>query len=309
MKTKLNFISLFLFIAQLISATVATAQTNSDPTQSVCVGPQPYHVAVAVPPLPAPVVYTWSISGGGTISSGQGTNDIIVDWTTVGGPFTLSVYTTAAGCQGLPQSVLVTVVAAPVGPTLLAKTPDVPSFCSGAYANVSATFNPGTGGVGGVDEFRYRTDGGAWASYTPGAPILTAGVTTSIEIEGRRTVTAGLGCTATPWANLATWNISAALTVTVTIAADPNPVCAGASVTFTATPVNGGLTPIYAWRVNGATQVGQTSSTFSYVPVNGDIVECDVTSSDVCGVPKPATSNTITMVVNPIPTTSPIFHN
>lgn len=307
MKTKLNFISLFLLLALLVSASVANAQ-NQNLTQTVCISNQPYNVDPSAIPG---ATYNWSITPGvsGTNWTINGTgNAITIDWI-LAGVYTLQVYTSAAGCDGPPVQVQVTVIPQPVGPTLLAKDPNVASFCSGAYANVSATFNPGTGGVGGVDEFEYRTDGGAWITYVAGAPISTTGVTTSIEIQGRRNVTTTTGCTPTPWVTLATWNISAALPVSVNIVADPNPVCAGASVTFTATPVNGGLTPVYAWRVNGATQVGQTASTFTYVPLNGDLVECDVTSSDVCGTPKPATSNVITVVVKPIPTTSPIWHN
>lgn len=35
--------------------------------------------------------YTWTLSGGGTIVSGQGTISVSIDWATVGGPYTLSV--------------------------------------------------------------------------------------------------------------------------------------------------------------------------------------------------------------------------
>jgi uncharacterized protein (TIGR02145 family) len=87
--------------------------------------------------------------------------------------------------------------------------------------------------------------------------------------------------------------------VTVSVAASQNPVCAGTSVTFTATPVNGGTTPAYQWKVNGV-NVGANNPLFTYAPINGDAVSCELLSSQtVCVTNNPATSNTITMTVNP----------
>jgi hypothetical protein len=77
-----------------------------------------------------------------------------------------------------------------------------------------------------------------------------------------------------------------------------NPTCSGTSVTFTATPTNGGTAPTYQWQVNGAN--AGTGSTFTTSTLaNGDVVKCIMTSnlSGVTG--SPATSNTITMTVNP----------
>jgi hypothetical protein len=90
------------------------------------------------------------------------------------------------------------------------------------------------------------------------------------------------------------------LPVSVTISASANPVCSGTSVTYTATPVNGGTTPAYQWKVNG-TNVGTNSSTYTYTPSNGDAVTCVMTSNATCATDNPATSNTITMEVNPLP--------
>jgi hypothetical protein len=89
-------------------------------------------------------------------------------------------------------------------------------------------------------------------------------------------------------------------TVNVTIAASQNNVCAGTSVTFTATPVNGGSNPTYQWKVNGF-NAGTDSPVFTYSPNNGDVVQCILTSSyTVCTSNNPASSNTIVMTVNPV---------
>jgi hypothetical protein len=88
------------------------------------------------------------------------------------------------------------------------------------------------------------------------------------------------------------------LPVSILIAASTNPVCTGTSVTFTATLTNGGTTPAYQWKKNG-TNVGTNSSTYTYTPVNNDAVTCILTSNLTCTTDNPATSNTITMTVNP----------
>lgn len=92
-------------------------------------------------------------------------------------------------------------------------------------------------------------------------------------------------------------NITAAVSIT---ASPVGGVCAGTSVTFTATPVNGGSGPAYQWTVNGSV-VGTNSATYSYVPKAGDAVACTMTSNEACATGSPATSNTITEIVNALP--------
>ncbi len=88
--------------------------------------------------------------------------------------------------------------------------------------------------------------------------------------------------------------------VNVSITASGNNLCAGTPVTFTATPVNGGATPTYQWRVNES-NAGTDSPVFTYTPSNGDMVICILTSSIVeCITNNPATSNSVTMTVSPL---------
>ena len=86
------------------------------------------------------------------------------------------------------------------------------------------------------------------------------------------------------------------LPASLTITTLTNPFCSGSSVTFTATPVNGGSAPFYQWKVNG-TSLGTNSPGFTYTPANGDVVSCELTSNASCiSGANPVTSNLITMV-------------
>ena len=91
------------------------------------------------------------------------------------------------------------------------------------------------------------------------------------------------------------------LAPSVTIVPSNNPICDGDNVTFGATNVNGGNTPIYQWQINGV-NTGPNSNTFSSSSLaDGDIVTCIMTSSYQCPSPNPVTSNAITMSVHPRP--------
>jgi len=70
--------------------------------------------------------------------------------------------------------------------------------------------------------------------------------------------------------------------VGVSISASPSgSVCPGTTVTYTATPTNGGTAPSYQWKVNG-TNVGTDSNIFSYEPADGDEISCVLTSNSPC---------------------------
>ena len=86
-------------------------------------------------------------------------------------------------------------------------------------------------------------------------------------------------------------------TAGVSISASPSGAqLSGTTITFTATPVNGG-SPSYQWKVNGG-NVGTNSNTYaSSSLVTGDAVLCVMTSTVVHVSGNPATSNTITMII------------
>ncbi len=103
--------------------------------------------------------------------------------------------------------------------------------------------------------------------------------------------------------NALTFNVSATTPTSVSIAASPgSTICASQSVTFTATPVNGGAAPTYEWFINGISQgAPAASNTFTTTTLtNGQSVTCRMFSNALnCPLPKVPYSSAITMTVNP----------
>src|SRR5205085_9535352 len=81
----------------------------------------------------------------------------------------------------------------------------------------------------------------------------------------------------------------------VTITASTTSICDGTSVTFTATPTNGGSNPSYQWQVNGVDK-GTDSDKFTTTALkDGDVVTVIMTSDLACVSTPTATSNPITI--------------
>jgi len=90
-------------------------------------------------------------------------------------------------------------------------------------------------------------------------------------------------------------NTSVLPSVTITTLRDT--ICAGADITFEATPVNGGGTPTWQWQVNGIA-AGQNTSTFGTNTLNdGDEVKVIMTSDAACASTPTAVSNIIPVTV------------
>jgi len=126
-------------------------------------------------------------------------------------------------------------------------------------------------------------------------PTITGATTAA---SGTYSVTATVnGCTSPAGTTTATVNPD--LPASANIGASATTICSGTSVTFTATPTNGGTAPVYQWKKNG-TNVGSNNPTYTdNTLINGNVITCALISNATpCLTGSPATSNTITMTVN-----------
>ena len=95
-----------------------------------------------------------------------------------------------------------------------------------------------------------------------------------------------------------TETVTPTVTPSVSLAANPSgSIVAGTSVTFTATPTNGGAGPAYQWKKNG-TNVGTNSTTYTDAALaNNDLISCVLTANNACQSAATANSNSITETV------------
>lgn len=270
-------------VAMILTATVTNAQPyNQNPTQSVCTGIQPYYIDPV-----AGASYYWSISGGGAIVSGNTTNSITVDWTTPGGPYTLSVYTSANGCDGPVQSVLVTVTLSPTATI---------SYGSGFICTSASP----------VSVTQTGTTGGTYTATPAGLTInaTTGQINPATSTPGTYTVYYTIAGTAYCAQYVAPTTVTIASAPSATIAYAGSPYCTTASpVSVTLTGTTGGT---YSATPTGLTINPSTGVITPATSLPGNYtVQYTIAASGGCA----AATTTYPVVINQAPTTSPIWHN
>ena len=233
---------------------------------------------------------TFSCPDGGLSLAANGTVDRSL---TNAGTYTVTnTVAAAAGCGVVTSTASITV-----------DTTTTPS--------VSIAVNNNTICVGGTATFTATpTNGGATPSYQwqinrvnagTGNPFVTSSLSNNDTVSCIITSSYHCSSPATATSNDIVETVNANLAVSVSIAADVTTICAGATVTFTASPVNGGGSPSYQWKVNG-TNAGTNNAVFATSSLaNNDNVTVVLTSSLTgCVTGNPATSNAVGITVNPI---------
>ncbi|HVW98785.1 MAG TPA: gliding motility-associated C-terminal domain-containing protein [Mucilaginibacter sp.] len=151
-----------------------------------------------------------------------------------------------------------------------------------------ADFDPGATGASAV-------------SYTSSDPSVATIVAGKVHIIGAGTavITASDGTSTYPQP----LTVAPAAIPAVTISPQSADDCPGATVTFTATPVNGGSQPHYQWRVNGQPSGTDNPVFASNSLTNGDKITCTLNSSLPCVSSASVTSSEATFVLDaPVPT-------
>lgn len=87
--------------------------------------------------------------------------------------------------------------------------------------------------------------------------------------------------------------------VSVTVSPTGVTQCSEVSTVFTATPTNGGMSPIYKWYKNTTMVQSGSTNTYTYSPTSNDIIYCQLTSDITCAVMNPSVSNICSITINP----------
>jgi len=280
-------------ITAAVTAAVTPSVSISTPITTVCAGASVTFTAVPTNGGTTPS-YQWKVNNvnAGTnsttftttaLTNGQVVTCVMTSNATCASP-------TAATSTGITMTVNTTVT-----PTVyIAITSGSNPTCTGASVTFTAT--PVNGGTTPSYQWKVGTTNVGTNSNTYTTTALTNGQVVTCVMTSNATCASPT--TATSTGITMTVNTTVAPTVSIAITSGSNPTCTGASVTFTATPVNGGTTPSYQWKV-GTTNVGTNSNTYTTTALtNGQVVTCVMTSNTTCASPTTATSAGITMTVN-----------
>jgi uncharacterized protein YjdB len=200
--------------------------------------------------------------------------------------------TTGAGCtrmMGDAAAITITPLSTPVV-SMTATTSD--TVCAGTSVTYTAT-----GGNGGTTP-TYTWSVGTSAVGTGTTYTYTPADGDNVSV----TFTSSAACPSVSSVSASkTMMVMPNLTPSVAISVGPNDtVCQGSAAGFTAVVVNGGTAPTYTWVVGGGIVAGATSSSYTYVPTNGQTVVCRVNSNYACPSTNNVSSNTITMRIDSV---------
>ena len=94
----------------------------------------------------------------------------------------------------------------------------------------------------------------------------------------------------------------------VSLARTKSKICAGESVTFTATPTNGGDQPLYTWLRNGIAIAGAAEAVLTLDDLQDkDTIQVQLTTSNRCAETKTALSSKLTQTVYALPVIEFLF--
>ena len=283
-------------VVQVNSSFPASVNITAFPAGPICQGTP---VTFTATPTNGGASPTYQWYNGATLITGATSSTYTSSSLNNGDVITVQM-TSSLGCA-TPKPVTsnaITMVVNPVAPAgvTIAASPSG-TICAGTPVTFTAT--PTNGGA--TPSYQWKVNGSnvGTNSSTYSSSTLANGDQVTVNMTSNAACVTGSPATS----NIITMSVNTPLSVSVAVSASPGTsICSGTSVTFTATPTNGGATPTYMWLLNGL-PTGTTSSTYtSSTLVNGDFVSVVMTSSLSCVSGNPASSMPITMTVNSIPT-------
>jgi hypothetical protein len=270
MKTKATFLkSILLIILSANSLGVWAQPTTTDPDHA-CINSTEDYWVIDTPGS----TYNWVLSGGGTITEGQGSSAIRINWTSLG-TFNLSVTETLSGttnCSGAPVSLNIIVDPLPV-PTATANTP----FTGGDLNLI--------GGPDGMASYSWTGPNGFTSAVQN--PVIT-GVTDAAAGTYTLSVTNAAGCTASTTVDVTinSVNLPTAVANTPCVGGDLNLVGGPSGmVSYSWTGPNGFTSSVQNPTIAGVTAAAEGTYTLTVTNSTGGTASVSV---DVIINPLPA---------------------
>jgi uncharacterized repeat protein (TIGR03803 family) len=259
---------------------------------SVCAGNKVTFTATATNGGTLPV-YQWKKNG---VNVGTSSNTYIVDTALKNNDSVYCVLTSNAACAistAKSNSIKMTVNNL-VTPTVSIATSPGTSVCAGTKVTFTATITNG----GTTPVYQWKKNG-INVGTNGNTYVVDTALKNGDSIYCSVTSNATCATPVTVQSNIIRMTVNLPVTPTVSITANPGAnVCTGNKVIFTATATNGGASPVYQWKKNGA-NIGTNSNTFNDSTLkNGDSIYCTLASNAPCATASIVNSNAIKMTVN-----------
>ncbi len=241
-------------------------------------------------------VYSGTVSGGSAQTGQTNISQTLVNNGTLVGTATYTITPTAGTCPGSTFTTSVSIYPKPV-----------PTFTTAPGANTCAANSIVYTTESGMSNYTWTLPGTAGVDYT----ILSGSIASSSNTVTLKWITAGSktvsvnylnanNCSGSSPANASTTvDLGVTPSVVIAITAGNNPACLNSSVTFTATPTNGGASPSYQWFRNGIPDASVFGATYT---ANGIVTATNVyvimtPSIGLCSTSPTATSSTTTIAL------------
>jgi gliding motility-associated-like protein len=266
---------------------------NATPLAPTVVTPISYCQGALATPLTAAgaslLWYTTSVGGVGT--------PILTPQTAIAFDTSYYVSQTIGGCES-PRSEIVVIINPSVVPDATITSTNV-NVCQGTLISFSAIVN--NAGTNPAMQWLFN---GAPIPGETGLNFSSSSLSGNAVVSFQVNSTAACANPTQIISNLINLNISPNATPSVIIVAEPDVVCVGQPITITATPLFGGLSPNFIFRLNGVTVQQGSSNTFTSVLIeDGDIVSVILNSNYAClNGSNTVSSNIISLEVAPPPT-------
>jgi autotransporter-associated beta strand protein len=288
--------------SQVVSVTVKpTPNVVALPaSQTICSGANT-SIALSTTNGVAGATYSWTVvqSGvsGATADTGASINQTLTATGSTAGTATYTITPTAAGCNGTPITVIVTVNPLPD----VVAAPNAETICSGATTNINLSTTNGVAGATYSWTVVQSNVSGATAGF--GASInQTLTATTSSSGTATYTITpTSNGCAGTP------------IVVVVTVSPTPNVValpasqtiCSGANTSIALSTTNGVAGATYSWTVVQSGVSGATADTGATINQTLTATGSTAGTATYTIAPTAAGCNgtpiTVIVTVNPLP--------
>lgn len=240
-------------------------------------------------------VYEWYIDG---VKKTSGNSNSFTSANLTNGNIITCIMNSNAKCLTTPSATsnAIVMIVNPIVPVSILISSAKTTICVGASVTCTAV---GTN-AGNNPIFKWYVNN--QLQNESSSTFTISNLTNGAKINATLTSSEACPNPVTAFSNTLTITVSPMLTPSVSITASSNSICQGQNVTFTATPVNGGQNPAYQWYIGNVLQT-ETSGVFTTnTLINGNQVFCILLSNEECLALPTATSNFISVAVNPLVT-------